>query len=197
MNNQTTSLNSLLFKFQKISSSFSVSNDSIKQNFNLISKNYRIRKVNQNDDYKIRELIQSILLERGGLGIDSLYYDKELNSIFDNYKKEGYQFNVLTKKKEIVGSVGIGPSTCSHFDSATTCEIKKLYLHKDSRNLGYGKALFIDAFRRAKKLGYKSCTVTIENRNEQFSTFLINNGFEIEKTDCGEPHEIKFNKTLG
>ena len=52
----------------------------------------KMRKLKEEDARAVKELIQKILLERGGIGIGSLYYDKELDYIFDIYKSKNHLF---------------------------------------------------------------------------------------------------------
>lgn len=191
MNKSTTLNRGFLFKIQKAASSLEAFTGTLLNVFSRGAGQYKLRKIKSADDPKVRTLIQKILLERGGLGIESLYYDNELISLSEHYQKEKSRFNVLTFQGEIVGTVGIGPTV-----KANTCEIKKLYLHKDCRSKGLGKVLFAQALKQAFLLGYQYCEVSIELRNEAFHTFLGKNGFKELPHTSGNPYEIRLHKSL-
>lgn len=142
-----------------------------------IGTKYKLRKVAENDNWEVKGLIQKILLERGGIGVESLYYDRELDHLFDVYNSKGHLFNVLIYDNEIVGTVGLGPVSLDGYEAV--CEIRKLYLHREYRNQGQGKMMFEKGVKQARKMGYKKCLVTIEKRNVQFYEFLVANGFKL------------------
>ncbi|MEO9806115.1 MAG: GNAT family N-acetyltransferase [Reichenbachiella sp.] len=191
MNKSTTLNRGFLFKIQKAASSLEAFTGTLLNVFSKGAGQYKLRKIKSTDDEKVKELIQKILLERGGLGIESLYYDSELISLTEHYQKEKNRFNVLTLHGEIVGTVGIGSTAKSD-----TCEIKKLYLHKDCRSKGLGKVLFTQALKQAFLLGYQSCVVSIELRNEAFHSFLIKNGFKELLHTSNNPYEIQLHRSL-
>ena len=191
MNKSTTLNRGFLFKIQKAASSLETFTGALLSTFSTRNGQYKMRKIKPNDDLQVRELIQKILLERGGLGIESLYYDRELISISDHYRDEKSRFKVLTYKGAIVGTIGIGATS-----NADTCVIKKLYVHKDSRNKGFGKVLFTQALKQAFHFGYKYCDVAIELRNEDFYSFLLKNGFKELPHTSDNPYEIQLRKSL-
>lgn len=198
MNNTTQLNNSIVYKTEKSINVFEVF---IKKTLNMIpmlGRSYKMRSVIPKDNCYVKDLIHKILLERGGIGIESLYYDKELLNIADYYQLPMHRFNVLIHMKEIVGTVGIGPSTHKSFDSKVTCEVKKLYLHKDNRNQGQGKQMFNSALSQAKQMGFQQCVVKIEKREEQFLFFLLKEGFEqvIEKDEDILSYDLVMCKTL-
>ncbi|MFY0628144.1 MAG: GNAT family N-acetyltransferase [Reichenbachiella sp.] len=198
MNNTSQLNNSIVYKTEKSINGFEALVQKALGKIPFTGHSFRMRKVIPKDNEYVKELIHKILLERGGIGIESLYYDKELINIADYYQLPMHRFNVLIHKKEIVGTVGIGPSTHHSFDPKITCEVKKLYLHKDNRNQGQGKSMFNSALKQAEEMGYEQCIVKIEKREEQFLYFLLKEGFEqvLEKDDDNFSYDLVLCKTF-
>ncbi len=189
---------SLALKHASAASSIETFLEKVFQMIPTYKGSYKLRKVIPKDNSYVKDLIQKIHLERGGVGIESLHYDHELTSIADYYELPGHRFNVLSFNKEIVGTVGIGPSSHRSFDPKITCEVKKLYLHKDFRNKGQGKFMFNSALKQAEKMGYQQCIVKVEKREEPFLYFLLKEGFEqvIEKDDDNFSYDLIMCKTF-
>ena len=142
---------------------------------------FNIRKAQKRDNKSIKELIQRILIQQGGVGVDSLYYDDELVDIHDHYSKEGRIFLVLTYSRQVVGAIGLAPYEGGCFGDTPSCEIKKLYLRKDFRKMGRGKVLLDKAMKQAKKFGYKYVITKTERRNESFMEFLLRENFDLKE----------------
>ena len=198
MNKSTAVNKTLAFKLQNWASSMEEKYGHLIHQWNMMTATFKMRRVIPKDNFYVKELIQKILLERGEIGTESLHYDKELINIADYYGLPGHRFNVLIHKKEIVGTVGIGPSTHESFDPKKTCEIKKLYLRKEYRKQGQGKVMFRHALAQAKHFGYAQCVVKIEKREEQFLYFLLKEGFEqvIERDDDNFNYDLVMFKPL-
>ncbi|MEO9966610.1 MAG: GNAT family N-acetyltransferase [Reichenbachiella sp.] len=191
MNKSTTLNRGFLFKMQQAGSGLEIFAEAVLNVFSKAMGQYKLRRIRPQDDEKVSELIKKILLERGGLGIESLYYDRELSCLSEYYTRDMSRFNVLTYQEEIIGTVGIGRT-----EQENICEIKKLYLHKDSRHKGLGKVLFNNALTQASRMGYEHCQVTMEIRNESFYSFLLKNGFKELPHTTNNPYEIQLCKSL-
>ena len=95
-----------------------------------MTSQYKIRKIKEKDNHVVRDLIRNILLEKGGIGIENLYYDRELDGLFEYYNTPNNYFSVLMHQKDIVGTMGIVKSR--HGDpQKQNCELKKFYLKKE------------------------------------------------------------------
>ena len=136
-------------------------------------------------------MIQKILIQRGGIGVDSLFYDPELLDICDSYYQADSYFGVLTYRKEVVGGVGIKPAQDELDPPSDICELKKLYLHKAYRNKGQGKYMFEFAMKKAKDLGFKTIKVETERRNENFLEFLLREEFELRECNISSADTTK------
>ncbi len=198
MNKSTAVSKTPAYKLSRWASSMEETLDNAWKQWSIMTATFKMRRVIPKDNSYVKELIQKILIERGGVGSEALYYDKELLNIADYYGLPGHRFNVLLHKKQIVGTVGIGPSTHESFDPKKTCEVKKLYLRKEYRSQGQGKTMFRHALAQAKHMGYAQCVIKIEKREEQFLYFLLKEGFEqvIERDDDNFNYDLVMFKPL-
>ena len=104
----------------------------------------RLRQATNADSIAIQELIFSILNEYG-LKPDPEGTDADLADIESHYR--GGWFIVLEINHTIIGSVAIYPK------SSQTFEIRKMYLHSNWRERGYGRILLDQAIDKARILG--------------------------------------------
>ena len=162
-----------------------------------LTSQYRIRKVKEKDNSIVSELIRNVLLEQGGIGIESLYYDRELNGIFEYYDTPNNSFYVVTFQKEVVGTMGIVKSR--HGDpNKQNCELRKFYLKKEHRGRGYGKEMLRSLLNEAYYIGYDVCIVKVPNTNTAAIRFFQKEGFMEMSEDLihkGE-HEIVLSKSI-
>lgn len=109
-----------------------------------------LRPATNADAPAVRELVFSILIEFG-LKPDPDRTDADLADIEAAYHRRGGCFGVVVDPTgRIVGSVGLYP----HHLDARIVELRKMYLHPDVRGRGWGKRLFEDAVKQARKLGF-------------------------------------------
>lgn len=143
-----------------------------------LTQQYKFRQIKQKDNHVVRDLIKKILLERGGIGIESLYYDRELDNIFDFYNMPGHHFGVMVYKKEIIGTAGIGKT--NFFDNNNeSCELKKFYLRKEFRGKGQGTMMMNSILKEAAGYGYVKCFVRVDDHNIGAIKFFEKEGFYI------------------
>ncbi len=112
-----------------------------------------IREMKQDDNAKVKEIIQDSL-ESLGLAIPgSAYYDPQLNDLhqyYANLKHANYW--VAEIEGEIVGGVGIAPFN----EHDKVCELQKLYLIPKAQGLGLSKKLMETALSFAFE-HYEQC----------------------------------------
>lgn len=96
----------------------------------------------------IKAVVFSVLREYG-LEPDSKSTDKDLESIEDNYFKNGGYFGVVEENDDIVATVGL------HRVDEVTCELRKMYALPNQRGKGLGKGLMDFALNKARKMGFK------------------------------------------
>ncbi len=148
--------------------------------FNAIPNTYFVRKVKASDSYLVKCFIQKVLIQRGGVGIDKLYYDKDLADIHQAYNKENCHFWVLTKKGDIKGTLGmemIGRKAC----------LTKFYVDHDS--MDHGLSLIKMAQSAAKRAKLEELSVVIDSNDSKITEMLRATSFSLS-TSGGEGLDV-------
>lgn len=111
------------------------------------------RKIEQQDNIKICNIIRTTLEEFGGKREGTAYYDNDTERMFEAYQGEKEIYFVAIKDNEIVGGCGI-----KHLSNTieNIAELQKLYLLKEVRGLGIGKKLVEMCVEFAKSVGFES-----------------------------------------
>ena len=113
----------------------------------------RLRPATNADCQRVVDLVYTVLSEYG-LQPDPQCTDADLKDIEQSYLQRGGVFYVLEGKDgSIIGSYGLYPM------EAGTCELRKMYLHRDYRGEGHGRRMLEDALAKAKQLGFKRITL--------------------------------------
>ena len=100
------------------------------------------------DCEQVRDLVYRVLAEYG-LKPDPDSTDADLEDIEQAYFASGGAFYVLeAKDSSIIGAYGL------YRMSDDTCELRKMYLHRDYRGKGLGKRLLEDAMTQARERGF-------------------------------------------
>ena len=92
-----------------------------------------IREIKQDDNTKVKEIIQDSLSALGLAIPGTAYFDPQLNDLhqyYSNFKHANYW--VVEMEGEVVGGIGIAPFN-EHDD---VCELQKLYLIPKIQGLG-------------------------------------------------------------
>ncbi len=155
---------------------------SLMDHFTGFKQTYQIRKLQAKDNWAARDIVHKALLQRGGVGIDQFYYDKELSDLYSHYNWSDSFFAVLTHKKEIIGTVGIRPveEKPSQF-STVSCEIKKLHVSNKFSESSHRDRLLAFALKRAHEMGFNSFEVLVDDRDFSLDKLLQSRGFESYK----------------
>jgi putative acetyltransferase len=106
-----------------------------------------LRKANKEDESKIMDLVKSVLSDYG-LKTNPHETDKDLFDLEDYYFSKNGWFAVLEMESGIIGSYGIFKI------DEKTCELRKMYLLNNYQGQGLGKLMMVDAFKKARELGY-------------------------------------------
>ena len=111
--------------------------------------NFYIRPAVNEESDKIKNLIFSIL-EEYGLSSDPQSTDKDLEDIESSYTNNNGIFDIVVNSHgKIVATTGIFKI------DEDTCELRKMYLLREYRGMGIGKALLDHSIDAAKQLGYQ------------------------------------------
>jgi putative acetyltransferase len=112
-------------------------------------QNLTLRPATNSDRAGIEQLVFSIL-EEYGLRRDPDGTDADLRDIEGNYRAAGGCFDVLVDESgRVAGSVALMPRPDGE------CEMRKMYLAKEFRGEGHGRALLEHAIERARQLGFR------------------------------------------
>ena len=108
----------------------------------------RLRTATNADCERIRDLVYAVL-EEYGLKPDPESTDADLADIEQAYFARGGAFYVLEGQHgSIIGAYGL------YRIDERTCELRKMYLHRDYRGKGLGKRLLEDALNQARQRGF-------------------------------------------
>jgi putative acetyltransferase len=124
----------------------------------------------------VKELVLGVLNEEG------FEYDPAKD--FDLDKIEDYYLqNRGIFYTGVVDGTIIGTSAVRWIDDGT-CEIKRIYIRKDFRGRGFGRALFIQALKFAEK-NYSTVVLKTDARLEDAINLYRRNGFLVVKDEDG------------
>ena len=110
-----------------------------------------IRTIALHDNEAIAKVIRAALTEFGANKPGTVYYDTTTDHLFELFQIPGAIYLIAELKGTLVGGAGIFPTEGL---PEKTCELVKLYLHKDARGIGLGKQLLLKSMQWAKENGY-------------------------------------------
>jgi putative acetyltransferase len=112
----------------------------------------QIRPIEQKDNIDLAKVIRGALEEFGANKPGTVYFDPTTDALFELFNNTpGSFYFIALKDHQLVGGAGIFPTENL---PEGTCELVKLYLHKDARGTGLGKQLLNTAMQWAKENGY-------------------------------------------
>ena len=121
------------------------------ENTSLIFPDLIIRTIALNDNEAIAKVIRAALTEFGANKPGTVFYDTTTDHLFELFQIPGDIYYIAELKVKLVGGGGIFPTAGL---PEKTCELVKLYLHKDARGIGLGKQLLLKSMQWAKDNGY-------------------------------------------
>lgn len=126
-----------------------------------MSQNIIIRNIEPTDNTALAQVIRGALEEFGANKPGTVYFDPTTDHLYELFQTNGAVYYVALIDGILVGGCGIFPT--ENLPEAT-CELVKLYLHKNARGTGLGKKLMLQSMQWAKENGYK--TVYLETMPE-------------------------------
>jgi putative acetyltransferase len=111
-----------------------------------------IRNIAIHDNEAIAKVIRAALTEFGANKPGTVYYDSTTDHLFELFQIPGAIYFIAELNGTLVGGSGIYPTDGL---PEKTCELVKLYLHKDARGIGLGKQLLFKSLQWAKENGYE------------------------------------------
>ena len=136
----------------------------------------QIRPIELNDNLALAKVIRGALEEFGANKPGTVYFDPTTDALFQLFNATpGAHYYVALKDNELVGGAGIFPTENL---PKGTCELVKLYLHKDARGTGLGKQLLNKAMGWAKENGYTQVYLESMPELSKAVTIYENVGFK-------------------
>lgn len=136
----------------------------------------QIRPIEQKDNLDIAKVIRGALEEFGANKPGTVYFDPTTDALFELFNNTpGSYYYIATIDNNVVGGAGIFPT-----DNLPegTCELVKLYLHKDARGTGLGKQLLNTAMQWAKENSYTQVYLESMPELSKAVTIYENVGFK-------------------
>lgn len=141
-----------------------------------MNSSIQIRPIEQKDNLALAKVIRGALEEFGANKPGTVYFDPTTDALFELFNNTaGAFYFVALKDNELLGGAGIFPT--ENLPNGT-CELVKLYLHKDARGTGLGKLLLNKAMDWAKENGYKQVYLESMPELSKAVTIYENVGFK-------------------
>lgn len=136
----------------------------------------QIRPIELKDNAALAKVIRGALEEFGANKPGTVYFDPTTDALYELFESHpGAYYFVALKDNELVGGAGIFPTENL---PKGTCELVKLYLHKDARGTGLGKQLLNKAMDWAKENGYTQVYLESMPELSKAVTIYENVGFK-------------------
>lgn len=143
----------------------------------------KIRSISPNDNAAIANVIRSVLIDHGVPKVGTAYADVYLDSMFENYAKEGCQYFVLEEDGEVIGGGGIAPLAA--YDG-NVCELQKMYFMPQGRGRGLGTKMIDTCLKEAQNMGYESCYLETMDYMKAAQKLYKKYGFEVLEGPLGD-----------
>lgn len=126
-----------------------------------LQQNYDIRPIRRGDNAQVTQLIRKVMNEFGFDGPEYFAYPEEFSSPYEAFQKPRALYLVAVRNEKIVGSAGIAElaEAPKHI-----CELRKLFVLPEARQVGLGKRLLETCLEKARELGFQRCYVETTSR---------------------------------
>jgi len=147
---------------------------------------FEILEIKPEDDLDIARIIKKVGAEYGAIGDGFGPSDAEVVAMSAHYCDQHASLYLVAKVEgRIVGGCGIA----AFEGSIQTCELRKLFLLKQSRGFGIGEALAVKCLNYAKEKGYKQCYLdTLSNMGQAIALYEKLGFYHLDRPLEGTPH---------
>lgn len=112
-----------------------------------------IRTIEPTDNAAMATIIRTALTEFKANKPGTVYYDPTTDALYELFQSTPKSiYYVAVYNNELVGGAGIYPT--DNLPDAT-CELVKMYLKKEVRNIGLGRKMINQCLLTAKEIGYQ------------------------------------------
>ncbi|MBK7975459.1 MAG: N-acetyltransferase [Deltaproteobacteria bacterium] len=116
---------------------------------------FRLRPIEPRDEARVADVIRTVMPEFGAGGPGFAIHDAEVDAMARAYDRPGAGYWVVELARgAVVGGAGVAPLDGGPSD---TCELRKMYVLREGRGLGAGRALLERCLQEARRLGYRRC----------------------------------------
>ena len=137
-----------------------------------------IRDIRVSDNVAMASILRNTLVEFNVKLEGTAYYDKSTDDLFSFFRYPASKYFIAELDGKVVGGGGIYPT--KHLPEGT-CELVKMYLLPEVRNIGLGSRLIKECLEFAKTAGYKQ--VYIETMPELQKAVSLYKKFGFEDLD--------------
>jgi len=145
-----------------------------------------IRPVTQKDDALIASVIRESLMEYDAPAEGSALGDLEVDFMSSAYSDARSSYFLAESEGKILGGAGV--AQLENADPGI-CELRKMYLSKDSRGKGIGWLLMQACLDKAKSLGFRYCYLETFPTMKDAQKLYVRTGFQyLDKPMGGTGH---------
>lgn len=114
--------------------------------------NVIIRSIEEKDNLVLATIVRNALSEFGANKPGTVFFDPTTDALYQLFRAEGSFYFVAEENGIVLGGGGIYPTEGL---PEKTCELVKMYLHKDARGKGLGRLLIQHCLDWAKQNAYE------------------------------------------
>lgn len=141
-----------------------------------------IRKIQKKDNQQIAIVIRQVLIELNVPKVGTAYADPQLDFMFETYDEPKSAYFVIENEGEILGGAGIKQL---ENEEKNICELQKMYILSEARNLGLGANLIENCLQSGLAFKFESCYLETMPYMEAAQKLYKKVGFEYISSPLG------------
>jgi putative acetyltransferase len=141
----------------------------------MFDMGFTIRQITSQDNAAIAKVIREVLVAHNVPKVGTAYADPQLDCMFETYSQPRAAYFVVETDGKIVGGAGVSQL---QNESATICELQKMYFLPEARGLGLGAAMMEKCLTAATGFGYKKCYLETMPYMEAAQKLYKKSGFD-------------------
>ncbi len=113
-----------------------------------------IREIRKEDEEYLGEIIRGCFLDYNAAQKGTVFSDSVIDRLYDEFSGGRSRYFVLESNNKVLGGSGIQQLKGADL---TICELQKMYIRREARGRGLGRALMERCLDFARDAGYKKC----------------------------------------